>query len=96
MAIPRQNKESKNIVRKTSIKTLEDLINLNLSTLEDVINEDIDNKKAALIFTGSRTVTSSLKLGLESMKLGIRNISGISVGNKISLVDHDGPDPHTP
>ena len=73
--------ESRNVTEKTSIKSLEDLINLNLRTLEDVIGGDIDNKKAALIFTGSRTVTSSLKLGLESMKLGLKNVGGLSIGN---------------
>jgi hypothetical protein len=62
---------------------------LNLSTLENVINEKVDNKKAALIFTGSRTVTGSLKLGLEAMKLGMSRVAGVSIGDMTKKVITD-------
>ena len=64
---------------KFSITSFADLINLNLETLEQVVSGDIDNKKAALIFTGSRTVTGTLKLGLEARKLGMKDVAGINV-----------------
>jgi endonuclease III len=61
------------------IRTLEDLIKLNLETINGVVNETIDNRKASLIFTGSRTVTSSMKLGIEALKLGLKSIGGIGM-----------------
>ena len=64
---------------KLALNTLDDLIRLNLSTLEDVVNGDIDNKTAALIFTGSRTAIGGLKLGVEVMKLGIKKVGGIGL-----------------
>ena len=70
---------------ETRIDSLEALINLNLRTLEQVIDNSIDNKKAALIFTGSRTVTSTLKVGLEAMKLGLAEVSGVSVSDNERL-----------
>lgn len=73
-------------VGKIKINTLEDLIRLNLDTLEDVVSESIDNRKAALIFTGSRTVASSFKLGLEAVKLGIRQVSGMGLGATSKLL----------
>ena len=78
--------ENGNGVSKVSVRTLEELITLNLSTLEDVVSGEIDNKKAALIFTGSRTVIGSLKLGLEAMKLGMTRISGVPIGDNKQLV----------
>lgn len=87
MATKNINIESGKTVKKASIKSLEDLINLNLRTLEGVVDGDVDNKKAALIFTGSRTVTASLKLGLESIKLGMKSISGMPVGQTGKLVE---------
>lgn len=71
--------------RNVAINNLNDLIRLNLDTLEDVMSGSIDNKKAALIFTGSRTVSSSLKLGLEAMKLGITEIGGVGVSTPTPL-----------
>ena len=67
--------------KKVRISSLEDLINLNLRTLEDVVNGDIDNRKAALMFTGSRTVAGSLKLALEAVKLGMGRLAGIDIGD---------------
>ncbi len=67
---------------KVEIKSLEDLICLNLNTLEDVVGGGIDNRKAAMIFTGSRTVTTALKLGIEAMKLGMAQIAGMPVGDE--------------
>jgi hypothetical protein len=78
--------DSKKTSELVKIGSLEDLINLNLNTLGDVINNTIDNKKAALIFTGSRTVTSALKLGIEAMKLGLGNIAGLPMGEKPELI----------
>jgi len=75
------------IKKEIRIKTLEDLLNLNLNTLEEVVNGQIDNRKAALIFTGSRTVTSSLKVGLEAMKLGLVKVAGMPVGNTAQLIE---------
>lgn len=63
------------------VRTLEDLVELNLGTLNGVINETIDNKKAGLIFTGSRTVCVALKLGIEAMKLGLRQVGGVEIGD---------------
>jgi hypothetical protein len=65
---------------KIAINNLNDLVRLNLNTLEDVMAGDIDNKKAAIVFTGSRTVTAALKLGLEAMKLGIVEVGGVGMG----------------
>jgi hypothetical protein len=62
-----------------SVRNLEDLIRLNISTLEGIVNEDMDHKKAALIFTGSRTITGALKLGLEAMKLGMKQVGGVDM-----------------
>ena len=69
------------------INSLEDLVRLNLNTLQGVIDETIDNKKAALIFTGSRTVTGSLKLGIEALKLGMNRIGGVDVGKGIRKIN---------
>ena len=80
MAKQPTNEKSRNTVKRVSVRSLEDLINLNLQTLEDVVSGEVDNKKAALIFTGSRTVTSSLKLGIEAMKLGHKTVAGMPVG----------------
>lgn len=63
--------------RKVEIKTLTDLVNLNLTTLEEVVSGETDNRKAGVIFTGSRTITGALKLGLEAAKLGIVDVGGI-------------------
>ena len=63
--------------KKVHIKTLTDLVNLNLETLEDVVSGETDNRKAAVIFTGSRTITGALKLGLEAAKLEIVDVGGI-------------------
>jgi hypothetical protein len=63
--------------KKVHIKTLTDLVNLNLETLEDVVSGETDNRKAAVIFTGSRTITGALKLGLEAAKLGVVDVGGI-------------------
>lgn len=69
--------------KSIKIDSLESLIQLNLKTLEEVVSGTIDNRKAALIFTGSRTVTSELKVGIEAMKLGMTSISGVPTdGNK--------------
>ena len=65
---------------KVRIESLEDLINLNLRTLENVVNDQIDNRKAGLIFTGSRTVAASFKLGVEAVKLGMSQVAGLNVG----------------
>ena len=73
--------------KRISVRTLEDLINLNLTTLEDVVSGEIDTKKAGLIFTGSRTVTQSLKLGIEAMKLGMGKIAGMPLGDPKKLID---------
>lgn len=75
--------DSKNQKSETlyNIRTLQDLIDLNLRTLTDVANEQVDHKKAALVFTGSRTVTGALKVGLEAMKLGVTLIDGVTLGN---------------
>ncbi len=61
------------------IKTLKDLVDLNIRTLEEVVSGETDNRKAAVIFTGSRTVTGALKLGLEAMKLGIPEVGGLGM-----------------
>ena len=61
------------------IKTLADLVNLNLTTLSSVVNAQVDYKQAALIFTGSRTVTATLKLGIEASKLGLVQIAGMNM-----------------
>jgi len=74
-------KSSSSIKKIRGIKSLNDLVRLNLETLEGVENETEDFKKAALIFTGSRTVTGALKIGIEAMKLGIKNIGGVGVGS---------------
>ena len=76
---------------KFRIKTLSDLIGLNIATLEDVVNSDTDLKKAALIFTGSRTITASLKLGLEAMKLGMKSVSGVDIDNNIKQITEEEP-----
>lgn len=76
MAAKTENNQKTGQIR---IKSLEDLINLNLSTLEKVINGGIDNRKAGLIFTGSRTVATAFKLGLEAMKLGMKQVAGMPV-----------------
>jgi len=83
MAKEISNMETKDT--KVKINTLEDLIRLNLNTLEDVISEEIDNRKAALIFTGSRTVAAAFKLGLEAVKLGLKQVSGMGVGNSVQI-----------
>ena len=62
-----------------NLNTLNDLINLNLSTLEQVIEGTVDYKSAALIFTGSRTAISGLKLGVEVIKLGINKIGDVEM-----------------
>lgn len=67
-------------------------MNLNLNTLEKVVAGEIDNRKAQLIFTGSRTVTSTLKLGIEAMKLGVKKIGGV----QIDAVDKKLSAPRTP
>ena len=67
-------------IQMTSINSLEDLINVNLRTLENVVNETDDNRKAAVIFTGSRTITGILKLGLEATKAGLVQIGGVRLG----------------
>ena len=72
------------------IKTLEDLITLNLKTLEQVVDGIIDNRRAQLIFTGSRTVSSTLKLGIEAMKLGLGKIAGLPVGDSDKLLEQKG------
>lgn len=69
-----------------SIKSLNDLVALNLETLGQVVTGDIDNRKAQLIFTGSRTITSSLKVGIEAMKLGLAKVSGIPIGDTRDLL----------
>ena len=71
------------------IRTLEDLVNLNLDTLNGVVNETMDNKKAGLIFTGSRTVCVTLKLGIEAMKLGLRTVGGVAMGDGIKTLGID-------
>lgn len=85
-----KRKSNDKISKDVKLETLEDLINLNLNTLKNVVSGDIDHRKAALIFTGSRTVTSSLKLGIEAMKLGLKDISGVGVGNSTKLIDQNG------
>lgn len=71
------------------INTLEDLIRLELDTLEGVINETTDNKKAALLFTGARTVTATLKLGLEARKLGMGHVAGVDVGKGVKTIEDE-------
>lgn len=83
MAQNRSNNGKK--ITEIKIRTLEELISLNLNTLEQVVTNEIDNKKAALIFTGSRTVTSALKLGVEAMKLGMNKIAGMPTGDAKKL-----------
>jgi len=83
-------KKSNNGRKDIQLRTLEDLIGLNLKTLEGVVNETMDNKKAALIFTGSRTVTGTLKLGLEAMKLGMGSVAGVDVNKGIKRIS-SGP-----
>jgi len=79
-AVAKKGLDFESTFEKIRIRSLEDLIDLNLSTLEDVVAGTIDNRKASLIFTGSRTVSSALKLGIEAMKLGLREIAGIPLG----------------
>lgn len=69
------------------ISSFSDLVNLNLKTLEKVVSGDIDNKKAALIFTGSRTVTGTLKLGLEARKLGMKDVAGVNVESGFARIE---------
>ena len=66
-------------IRPHNLHTLNALINLNLSTLEQVIEGTVDYKSAALIFTGSRTAISGLKLGVEVIKLGINKIGDVKM-----------------
>lgn len=75
------------------VRTLEDLVELNLSTLNGVIDEEIDNKKAGLIFTGSRTVCVALKLGIEAMKLGLRQVGGVEIGDGSRVIEDGTPTP---
>ena len=74
-------------VKMTTVNSLGDLINLNLRTLESVNDGLIDNRKAALIFTGSRTVTAGLKVGVEAMRLGMSNVAGLPM---LVGIDDDG------
>jgi len=74
-------KSNGNTDRLVPVRTLEDLVELNLGTLNGVISETIDNKKAGLIFTGSRTVCVALKLGIEAMRLGLRQVGGMQMGD---------------
>lgn len=71
---------------KIRIKSLEDLIRLNLDTLESVVIGEIDNRKAQLIFTGSRTISSTFKLGLEAIKIGMKNVAGLPVRSSGKLI----------
>lgn len=75
------NRKSKAPDQKVEINNLNDLVRLNLNTLEDVVNGDGDLKRAQLIFTGSRTITGAMKVGIEAMKLGFKQIGGIDVGD---------------
>lgn len=79
-------KSDKNNHENTKLESLRDLLFLNLRTLENVRDGEINNKKAALIFTGSRTVTGVLKLGVEASKLGLSMIGGVDVNSGVKLV----------
>ena len=73
---------SKNAKKMIEINSLEALIETNLRTLEGVANETIDNRRASVIFAGSRTVTGALKLGLEAMRLGMNSVAGFKIGKQ--------------
>ena len=79
-------KSDKNNHENTKLESLRDLLFLNLRTLENVRDGEINNKKAALIFTGSRTVTGVLKLGVEASKLGLSMIGGVDVNSGVKLI----------
>lgn len=72
---------------KYKINNLSDLIALEISTLEGVVNEETDLKKASVIFTGARTVTASLKVGLEAMKLGMKRVSGVDIEGMAKITE---------
>lgn len=71
--------------REVQLDTLSDLIQLNKETLKGVVEGTIDNRKAALIFTGSRTITGQLKLAIEAVRLGIAILSGVPMGETKKL-----------
>ncbi len=75
----KKGKNSKEVDRITKIETLNDLITLNLDVLSDVNDGRIDHRKASLIFTGSRTVTAGLKVGIDAMRLGLKDVGGMKV-----------------
>lgn len=77
----RSKKDNNNDLK---IKSLEELAHLNLETLIQVRDQKTNGKRATLIFTGSRTVTGVLKLGVEASKLGLSQVAGVDMatGNK--------------
>ena len=81
-----------NKVKTTQIRSLADLVRENITALEGVIDGRMDNRKAAVIFTGSRTITGALKLGLEAAKLGLPQIGGVLIDENIKLITGTDPD----
>jgi len=63
-----------------------------LDTLQKVRDGNINHKKAAIIFTGSRTVTGVLKLGMEASKLGLSMIGGVDVNSGAKLIGSEPGD----
>ncbi len=67
------------IGREVEIRSLEDLVLVNISTLQGAFSGKLDNRRATVIFNGSRTITGIMKLGLEAKKLGLSEIGGIEI-----------------
>lgn len=74
-------KKKKGTESMVRIESLEDLIQGTLRTLEGVMNDTIDNRKASVIFAGARTATGELKMGLEAMRLGLKDVGGVKMGS---------------
>lgn len=72
--------------KTTPLKSLGDILEMNLTTLEQVRDGKINHKKAALLFTGTRTAVGVLKLGIEASKMGLSMVGGLNVNDKNRLI----------
>jgi len=61
------------------ISGIRQLVDLNLKALQGVDAGTMDNRKAVVIFMGTRTVTGALKLALEAKKAGIAEVAGVEM-----------------